>query len=100
MGEDTGRVYVVLVLGTFGIACELRHNVPMSEDGPHLRLIAPSASPEEAAAIVAALERFMRATAPPPAAVEEPRDPWRRAAVLEGISRSGQEDVPDPWINT
>ena len=32
---------------------------------PHLELIAPSASPEEAAAIVAALERFMRDHAPP-----------------------------------
>ncbi len=31
---------------------------------PHFELIAPSASPEEAAAVVAALERFMRATAP------------------------------------
>ena len=34
---------------------------------PQLQLIAPTASPEEAAAIVAALERFMRATAPAPA---------------------------------
>ena len=31
---------------------------------PKLELITPTASPEEAAAIVAALERFMRATAP------------------------------------
>jgi hypothetical protein len=68
----------------------------------HLEPIAPSASPEEAAAIVAALERFMRATAPAPARApaDTAEDPWRRAAILEGISRERRDDVPDPWINT
>jgi hypothetical protein len=59
-----------------------------------------SASPEEAAAIVAALERFMRATAPtatPPASAP---DGWRRAAALEGVSRDPGVAVPNPWINT
>jgi hypothetical protein len=65
------------------------------------RAITPTPSTEEAAAIVAALERFMRATAPPPAAAIAPApDPWQRAAVLEGISRQPQRDVSDPWINT
>jgi len=64
-----------------------------------LELIAPSASPEEAAAIVAALERFMRATAPAPT-VENAQDRWRRTAILEGASRDQRDDVPDPWINT
>jgi hypothetical protein len=67
---------------------------------PQLELIAPSASPEEAAAIVAALERFMRATAPSPAPVAAARDRWRRAAILEGVERERQGDDPDPWINT
>jgi hypothetical protein len=67
---------------------------------PQLKLIAPSASPEEAAAIVGALERFMRATAPSSAPAREGVDPWRRAAVVEGISREPQGDVRDPWINT
>jgi hypothetical protein len=31
---------------------------------PQLTIVAPSASPEEAAAVVAALEQFMRETAP------------------------------------
>jgi hypothetical protein len=46
---------------------------------------------EEAAAIVAALERFMRATAPP-ATISTPTTPdgWHAAALLEGVSR-------DPW---
>jgi hypothetical protein len=48
---------------------------------------APAASPEEAAAIVAALERFMRDTAPPLAPQPPQPDPWRRAALLEGVSR-------------
>jgi hypothetical protein len=65
-----------------------------------LELIAPSASAEEAAAIVAALERFMRATAPPPGSTADGPDPWRHAAILEGVEREQQGDVPDPWINT
>jgi hypothetical protein len=67
---------------------------------PQLELIAPSASPAEAAAIVAALERFMRDTAPPPATPREDMDPWLRAAMLEGVGRTHRDDQPDPWINT
>jgi hypothetical protein len=65
-----------------------------------LQLIAPSASAEEAAAVVAALERFMRATAP--VAVDAPQgpDPWTRAALLEGVSGAESGDDRDPWINT
>lgn len=48
---------------------------------------APTASPEEAATIVAALERFMRDTAPPLAQAPAPPDPWRRTALLEGVDR-------------
>jgi hypothetical protein len=69
-------------------------------DRPHLKLIAPSASPEEAAAIVAALERFMRATAPPASQPAAAPDGWRRTAVLEGVAREPGADPPDPWINT
>jgi hypothetical protein len=65
-----------------------------------VELIAASASAEEAAAVVAALERFMRATAPPVAPVQEHSDPWQRAAILEGVERESQVDVPDPWLNT
>jgi hypothetical protein len=72
----------------------------MPDLGPRFRLIAPSASPEEAAAVVAALERFMRATAAPAAAAAKPADEWQRAALLEGVEREAQGDLPDPWINT
>ncbi len=64
------------------------------------QLIAPSASPEEAGAIVAALERFRRATAPAAAATATAPDEWLRAAILEGVSRQAQGDERDPWINT
>jgi hypothetical protein len=67
---------------------------------PGLQLIAPSASPEEAAAVVAALERFIRATAPTVSTAAQRPDPWRRAALLEGVEREAQGDLPDPWINT
>jgi hypothetical protein len=71
----------------------------MAGDRPPLRLLAPASSPEEAAAIVAALERFMRETAPPRAAAPA-ADPWRRAALLEGVERDHREADPHPWINT
>jgi hypothetical protein len=67
---------------------------------PELHLIAPSASPEEAAAVVAALERFMRATAPVLVSEPEGPDPWTRAALIEGVSRGEPLDAWDPWINT
>jgi hypothetical protein len=60
---------------------------------PQLSLVAPGASPEEAAAIVAALERFMRETAPVPAPVEERQNPWYRQGLLESTER----EPPQRW---
>ncbi len=62
---------------------------------PQLRIVAPGASPEEAAAVVAALERFMRATAPLPAPPAPRRNPWQQAALQEGVLREPQ--LPPPW---
>lgn len=62
---------------------------------PQLQIVAPSASPSEAAAVAAALERFMRETAPAPVAPPERVDPWLRAALHEGTSRTAAE--PGPW---
>ncbi len=54
---------------------------------PRLELRGSSASPEEAAAVMAAVEQFLRDTAPPPAE-EAPREsPWNRAARLEAVDR-------------
>jgi hypothetical protein len=76
----------------------LRNNAAMPNRRPQLELIAPSASPDEAAAVVAALERFMRATAPPTAPAPQAPDPWRATAILEGVEREGSGDLADPWL--
>jgi hypothetical protein len=62
---------------------------------PKLEIVAPTASPEEAAAVVAALEQFMRDTAPPPVPAGPVRNPWARAALLEATGREPAE--PSPW---
>ena len=62
---------------------------------PKLEIVAPSASPQEAAAVVAALERFMRDTAPTPAPAAPAHNPWLRAARLEGVGRA--PEGPAPW---
>jgi hypothetical protein len=62
---------------------------------PKLEIVAPSASPEEAAAVVAALERFMRDTAPPPLPARPSHNPWARAALLEATGR--EPGGPSPW---
>ena len=63
-----------------------------------MKLIAPNASPQEAAAIVAALERFMRATAPPPPTnAAATLDAWHEAASLEAVSRDPWAAIADPW---
>jgi hypothetical protein len=62
---------------------------------PQLTIVAPGASPEEAAAVVAALEQFMRATAPPPVAAPRRRPAWQLAALHEGVAR--EQAPPAPW---
>jgi len=62
---------------------------------PKLTLVAHDASPEEAAAVVAAIERFMRETAPKPLAPAPRPDAWQRAALREGVARAPAE--PLPW---
>jgi hypothetical protein len=56
------------------------------------------ASPEEAAAIAAAIEQFIRDTAPPPAAPEPRMSPWLRAGLYAGTGRDPAG--PTPWGET
>jgi hypothetical protein len=65
---------------------------------PQLSIVAPDASPVEAAAVVAALARFMRETAPAAgSALGAPRrDAWQAAALQEGVARS--PELPAPWM--
>jgi hypothetical protein len=62
---------------------------------PQLEIVAPAASPEEAAAVVAALEQFLRDHAPVVVAQAPKQSPWLRAALLEGTGR--EPDGPSPW---
>jgi hypothetical protein len=57
---------------------------------PRLQLRGSSATAEEAAAVMAAVEQFMRDTAPPPA--PQPESAWTRAGLLEGVDREPVRD--------
>jgi hypothetical protein len=63
---------------------------------PELSIVAPGVTPEEAAAVVAALDRFMRDTAP--VNVPEParRPAWLEASLREGVAR--QPGLLPSWI--
>ncbi len=67
-----------------------------------LTLLDPTASPEEAAAIVAALERFISDTAAPPPSpgASAATEGWRITGLLEGVEREPGTILADPWINT
>jgi hypothetical protein len=54
---------------------------------PRLELRGSSATPEEAAAVMAAVEQFLRDTAPPPAPPGPRESPWVRTARLEAVER-------------
>jgi hypothetical protein len=45
--------------------------------------------------VIAAVEQFLRDTAPPAAPAEPPPDPWLRAARLEAVGYA--PDDPLPW---
>jgi hypothetical protein len=62
---------------------------------PQLQILGAAASPEEAAAVAAAIEQFLRDTTPPLAPPAPARNPWQRAALLEGTGR--EPDGPSPW---
>ena len=57
---------------------------------PRLRLEGSSASPEEAAAVIAAVEQFLRDTLPPAAPPDPAPDPWLRAARLEAVGHAAR----------
>ena len=74
----------------------------MTPPRPTAHAIKPPPTPEEAAAIIASVGRFMRATA---ALARPPRDlandRWREEALLEGVQREDAHTaLRDPWINT
>jgi hypothetical protein len=60
---------------------------------PVVAIAGSAATPEEAAAVVAAIEQFVRDTAPP-AGAAAPEDGWLRAARLEAV---GADPAAPPW---
>jgi hypothetical protein len=62
---------------------------------PRIEVRQSVAGPEEAAAISAAIEQFLRDTAPAPAASRPEIDPWKRAGLFEGVGRDPAG--PSPW---
>jgi hypothetical protein len=63
-------------------------NGKQSPPRPQIEIQSAAVSPEEAAAIAAGLERFLKETAPAPQAA--PRSRWQDAALREGVSVHGQ----------
>ena len=61
---------------------------------PRIEVRAASASPEEAAAIAAALQQFLAETAPAPRPAER-QSPWLRAALREAIA--SRQIGPTGW---
>jgi hypothetical protein len=68
-------------------ASVMRHNAPMPTRSPQLQLITSTASPAEAAAIVAAVERFRAETTSPASEPENHQGRWAQTAILEGVRR-------------
>jgi hypothetical protein len=68
---------------------------------PRIELRQANATPEEAAAIAAAIEQFLRDTAPPPTPAGPAVSPWLRAALFEGVGRDPNGISPwgdsEPW---
>jgi hypothetical protein len=66
---------------------------------PAIQVIAPAASPQQTAAIAAALERFLHDTAPVIVAGRVARSAWERAALAEGVCAQGPNawGDPEPW---
>jgi hypothetical protein len=60
---------------------------------PRIEVRQASASPEETAAIAAAIEQFLRDTAPAPDTEPEVSD-WQRAGLLEAV---GLDPGAPPW---
>lgn len=62
----------------------MSHNGKQAPPRPRIEVRQSAASSEEAAAIAAAIEQFLRDTAPAPVAAQA-MSPWLRAGLREGV---------------
>jgi hypothetical protein len=62
---------------------------------PRIEVMQSAASPEEAAAIAAAIEEFLRDTAPPPRDEGPSLSAWGRTALYEAVGLDA--DAAAPW---
>ena len=67
---------------------------------PRIELHPAGASPEEAAAIAAAIEQFLRDGAPPPERAGEPWSPWLRAGIHEAVGLEALARPSTLGVNT
>jgi hypothetical protein len=67
--------------------------LPVPNRRPQLEIVAPSASPEEAAAVVAAVQQFLRDRAPVVVTAPAGPAPWVRTALLEGAGAAAGRPV-------
>ena len=74
---------------------------PVSRNGkrhprrPRIEIVSPTPSGDDAAAIAAAIERFVSETAPAAGPAERTSSPWQRAALLEGVG--AKRETTTPW---
>jgi hypothetical protein len=61
---------------------------------PRIEIKQSAASPEEAAAIAAAIEHFLHDTAPAPSTASPAISPWLETALLEGTGREPSQGAP------
>lgn len=55
--------------------------------------LSPEPSPEDAAAVIAAIERFLVDTSGPPAEADEIVSGWLRSALYEGVGSSDRDSI-------
>jgi len=67
----------------------------MPERTTEIEISSPAASEAEAAAVVAALRRFLDDNAPAPSADGQRQPAWLAAALSEGVQR--QPQLPASW---
>jgi hypothetical protein len=69
-------------------------NGKQSPRRPRIEIKQSAASPEEAAAVTAAIEQFLRDTAPAAEPAGPTMSPWLEAGLLEGTGRDPERGAP------